>query len=477
MGQLIDQAALRRTLTDPAAWSHAWQTRKLRHYQIEPARAVAAAVARRDGTHIVWYFSRQSGKDETLGQLIAFLLTRYQHAGGSIVVVAPTQVPQAAITRDRTIAALRTAAPTAKLTRIRDSYIVWIRNAEARFLSIDGNIRGQTASLLLVGNEAQDLTTDRWDPVAAPFTASTNAPSLFVGTAWRADSLIGRERRAAAGSPDRLWLVDWTAVEKELPAYGDHVRERMAQLGEQHPFIRSEYMLEEIDEEQRLFGPARLAQLQGEHERIRRPIDGETYAALVDIAGSDETSDGLQLIGASSERSRDSTAVTIVRLLTDGARPRYETVDRMHWTNHRISEVNDQLADLCRLWHLRFLVVDATGIGQGTYSYLARSAPKATRIVPFTFTAKSKSDLGWSIISMIDTGRLKEYTHDQAPDTREHYAQLSMIEHEVLPGPGRLLRWSVPIAKGHDDSVMSMALIAHLDTIDLTPRIARGSSA
>lgn len=471
---------LRATLTDPVAWSHGWQKRKLRRYQQGPARSVAASVAARDGHHHVWYFSRQSGKDETLAQLIAYLLTRYQQTGGSVIVIAPTQIPQAAISRDRTLAALRQAHPTRRITRIRDGYIISVGQASASFLSIDGNIRGQTASLLLVANEAQDITTTRWDPVAGPMTASTNAPTLFVGTAWKADSLIGRERRAAeraqlSDGQQRLWNVTWSQVAEELPAYGDHVRQRIAELGDHHPFIRSEYELEEIDEGQRLFGAARLAQLEGSHQRLRRPADGALYAGLIDVAGSDETTYNPELVQAQSESRRDSSALTIVQVLTDGPRPRYQVVDRRLWTNRPLSELNDQIADLCRMWHLRYLVIDATGIGHGLYSSLRKSTPTGTTVEPFTFTAKSKSDLGWSLISMIDTGRLKDYAHDQEPETTAVYEQLSRIEHEVMSGPGRLLRWSVPAGKGHDDLVMSLALIAHLDTLSLTSRVARGT--
>jgi hypothetical protein len=45
----------------------------------------------------------------------------------------------------------------------------------------------------------------------------------------------------------------------------------------------------------------------------------------------------------------------------------------------------------------------------------------------------------------------------------------------VLPGPGRLLRWSVPAARGHDDLLVSAALTARLDRVDWRERVARGS--
>jgi hypothetical protein len=84
-------------------------------------------------------------------------------------------------------------------------------------------------------------------------------------------------------------------------------------------------------------------------------------------------------------------------------------------------------------------------------------------------------------MAMIDSGRFLEYRDDSARDgpaamvTREYRAQLRATAFEVLPGPGNLLRWSVPEREGHDDLVVSAALAAVLDRCDLRPRVAKGS--
>ncbi len=58
--------------------------------------------------------------------------------------------------------------------------------------------------------------------------------------------------------------------------------------------------------------------------------------------------------------------------------------------------------------------------------------------------------------------------------TADYYAQLRATTYEVLNGPGNVLRWSVPARDGHDDLVISAALTAVLDGLNLRPRIARG---
>src|SRR6476619_4324317 len=95
-------------------------THRLRNYQIGPAQAIAESVTERLGRQFAVVFSRQAGKDEALAQLIAWLLTRYQVAGGTIVVAAPTRTPQANITRDRVLDRLQRSALTVGKTRTRD---------------------------------------------------------------------------------------------------------------------------------------------------------------------------------------------------------------------------------------------------------------------------------------------------------------------------------------------------------------------
>src|SRR5918995_4320685 len=168
---------------------------RLRGYQLGPARAIAESITERLGRQFAVVFSRQAGKDELLAQLIAWLLTRYQLIGGTIVVAAPTRTPQANITRDRVLDRLQRSALTAGRVRARDGYIVEVGQASARFLSADegANPRGQTASLLLVANEAQDIDPAIWDARFDPMAASTNATPVFMGTVCDRNGLLHRQ--------------------------------------------------------------------------------------------------------------------------------------------------------------------------------------------------------------------------------------------------------------------------------------------
>lgn len=464
----------------------------LRSYQLDVARAVAGSVMATRGDSFAAVFSRQSGKDEALAQLCAFLLSRYRLTGGSIVVATPALRPQGLIARDRLLARLDTPL-TRGAVRVREGVIVEVGRASVRYLSAarGANSRGNTAGLLLVANESQDIEPDVWDAVFAPMAASENATTLFLGTVWTSDTLLARQMRMlrdreAEDGQKRLFRVDWREVSRHVPGYGTYVRRQIEELGADHPFIRTEYELRELDGDGRLFPPDRIAMLDGGyppmHQRDANDPDGVEYALLIDVAGEVEA--GIE--GEALRRTmpwRDSTAMTVVRVIPhpEGTRPvRYEIVARYLWTGVSHTRLHRQIVNLATtVWKARKIVIDATGIGAGLASFLQASLGE--RVVDrFIFSSASKSRLGWDFLSLIDAGRLTTFDPAQAGDPEQQRLdrlfreQMAACRYNVLPGPGRLLRWSVEDPLLHDDLLISAALAAVLDTVDWRPRMALG---
>src|SRR5690606_24597334 len=136
------------------------------------------------------------GKDELLAQVLAALLIRYSRRGGTIVVAAPTRRPQAQISRDRLWNRLISNPYLASISSACDATIA-IGKARVTFVSAatTANARGQTADVLLVANEAQDIDADVWDAVFDPMAASANAATLFMGTVWSGTTLLARQMR------------------------------------------------------------------------------------------------------------------------------------------------------------------------------------------------------------------------------------------------------------------------------------------
>ena len=118
------------------------------------------------------------------------------------------------------------------------------------------------------------------------------------------------------------------------------------------------------------------------------------------------------------------------------------------------------------------LVVAATGVGAGLASFLGKALGE--RVVPVVFSPKLKSDLGWSFVGVIETGRYHDYQDDSEPVTRQFWHEVEHCQYQVRPGPAHSISWGVweapaydgLIAYGHDDLLISAAMCALLDDYD-----------
>lgn len=194
----------------------------------------------------------------------------------------------------------------------------------------------------------------------------------------------------------------------------------------------------------------------------------------MDAAGASETEADPSYLLGSPDPHRDATALTIVELTHNAAgQPEYLVANRFLWTNYRQTELYPAIMHLVHEWRPLRIVVDATGIGAGLTSFLAQALGE--RVIPFIFSAKSKSDLGWRFLSICHSGRFHDHTRDGTPEQAQFWREVAECRYEVLPGPGHLLRWGAPsggrTAGGptHDDALLSAALVAALDTDPLAP--------
>ena len=234
--------------------------------------------------------------------------------------------------------------------------------------------------------------------------------------------------------------------------------------------------------------------LQGDHSRRFSADPERRYALLIDVAGEDETV--MRPGFFDPEARRDATAVTVVDIgprdrrwrggSNGGDLPVYRVVDRMAWTGERNSDLHERLVSLAQeTWKASVVVIDSTGVGAGLASFLAgtlgtpnRDGRPAIDVVPFLFTSRSKSSLGWNFTALIDHGRFKEYREsapagsDEALVTDVYWSQLSSIHYEIADGPGKSMKWEAK--HGHDDLVMSAALVSELESLKVVSRQACG---
>lgn len=480
----------------------------LRSYQQSVALAIVESVIEGRGDTIVVMFPRQSGKNELQAQVESYLLMLFFMANAEIVKISPTWKPQSHNAMRRLERVLSKNFFTKFNWKKESGYIYRVGTARIFFLSgsQEANIVGATASTLLEVDEAQDVLVAKFDKDIAPMAASTNATRVFWGTAWNSRTLLARELRAAreaerrdalAGRPvrQRVFVITADEVAAEVPAYGKFVAEQIAKLGRDHPMVRTQYYSEEIDAEGGMFPARRLALMQGSHPRQTAPSaqSGRIYALLIDVAGEDEamrTDEGADAhvglrAGSLANPRRDSTALTVVEVDLSSLKdpvlraPTYRVVDRRSWIGVRHSTLYAQIRALVEHWVARHIVIDASGVGAGLASFLDRAFPN--RVIPFVFNAATKSNLGWDFLTIVETGRFKDYATEESQRSAFNL-QLSYCQMETLPGPDRRMKWGVPEGTSggqdldsspgqagkliHDDWVLSAALCAVLDSLE-----------
>lgn len=423
--------------------------------------------------------SRQAGKNELSGQLEAYLMNLYYRCGGQIVKASPTFKPQTVNSILRLTDRLDNRWNRRHFRR-REGYMVELGKARTLFFSAGpkSNVVGATADVLLECDEAQDVSADKWYKDFTPMAASTNATRVLWGTAWTSDTLLATtiqalERMQAQDGRRRVFKYNADQVGAEVPAYAKYVAGEVKRLGRNHPLIKTQYFLEEIDAQGGLFGPLRRALMRGEHQRRHEPEPGKRYALLLDVAGEDETAGDPLQRAMLEQPKRDATALTVVEVQIEyGKLPHYRVVDRKLWLGTKHTSLHSQLVALTSHWNAAWVVVDATGVGAGLASFLTKALGE--KIIPVIFSHRVKSDLGWDFVGIVETGRYRDYVADETPETQQFWYEVEACQYQVRKGPGQLLSWGVwespgydgLIAYGHDDLLIAASLCATLDKLD-----------
>lgn len=452
---------------------------KLRWYQEGIPRAIIESVWEKAGRTFVVMLPRQSGKNELQAQIEAYLLLSLCALDAELVKASPTWKPQSINAMRRLERVLSRNLITKAYGWTKESgYIYRIDNARIYFLSggDSANVVGATANELLQCDEAQDVGVNKWDKDFAPMAASTNATRVFWGTAWTSKTLLARERKAAEKEEEedgikRVWILTAEDVAKEVPAYGEHVAGQVKKMGRNHPLIRTQYFSEEIDAKSGMFPDERIALMQGSHPKLTEPVIGRLYAMCIDVAGEDEGALGEDQIIELENPARDSTSLTLfdVDLSSlppdEKGAPTYRTVRRFNWVGEKHTKIYQQIRLIADEWDVQYIVVDSTGVGHGLASFLEKIYPG--RVIPYLFTTRSKSDLGWGFLAVIETGRFKECVDGDS----EFWLQVTHCQSEVLAGQNQTIRWGVPDGTRdqltgeliHDDELISTALCSALD--------------
>jgi hypothetical protein len=446
----------------------------LRSYQADAGRAIIDSVLNRRGHTITVVMARQAGKNELSAQIELYLMLRHQRLSVDAVKCAPTFEPQAVISMRR----LRSLIARAEITEaaVPDTRAVRIGGTRVVFLSAEpgANVVGHTADFLLEVDEAQDVDADKFDREFRPMAAPSGATTVYYGTPWDGSTLLERavqhnlELQRKDGV-QRHFQADWIDVAAYNPAYARFVEAERQRLGENHPLFLTQYALQPVAGAGRLFTAAQRAQLQGRHARQYAPREGETYVAGLDIGGQ------------ANGGPNDATVLTIARATEAPAgaivrEPSLEVVEHIALTGVPHDELIARLADvLGRVWSVRRVVVDASGLGE-TIARLLQRALGEDVVQAFKFTGESKSRLGYGLLAAVNGGRLKTYAADGSPEHAAFWREIEVAR--VAYRSAQQMSFFVAPADGHDDYLASLALVVEAAKDALPqPRIARGRVA
>jgi hypothetical protein len=438
-------------------------------YQVEIADAIIDSIIGNKGINFTVMLARQMGKNETSAILESYLLCAYE--SGTIIKGAPTFVPQITNSRLRLLSMLDNdftrdriwksyghmigLAPSAKEARNQKGPRIAFYSTQE-----ESNVVGATASLLLEIDEAQDVSPSKFSKDFRPMASTTNATTILYGTAWAEDTLLAMTKAhnielEQQDGIKRHFEYTWRELAKYNDNYRKFVESEIARLGPEHITIRTQYELQPISGAGFLLNELQRHMIKGQHSWQYGPEDFEFYVASMDVGGEEQRAKQGEEI---KNNKRDSTVITIARVgMNDLGLPALEVVHHQWWTGKDFLEQYAMTIELCEIWSVHKLVVDRTGLGNQMSSMLTTKLGEE-RVVPFNFSRPSKSELTYHFLSLVNTGRLKIYAPDDAPQDvySECWKQLKLARY-TIPGEGLLSMMVLP-SDGHDDFLISVAL-------------------
>jgi hypothetical protein len=454
---------------------------KLRPYQQEVARAVIDSIQGGKGLTLSVEMARQGGKNELSAHLEVLLLTLYMAQGGSLVKCSPTFKPQTIISMQRLKERLDEFGFDG-IYHTEMGYITILGLARVVFLSAEesASVVGHTADILLEIDESQDVNKEKYTKEFRPMGSSTNVTTVHYGTTWDDSTLLEEVKQInleleKKDGVKRHFRYDWQEIAKYNPDYQRYVEAERVRLGDEHPLFRTQYLLLPIRGGGGFLTRQQIVLMMGTHTRLKEPQGKLTYIAGIDLAGEREETREAALMAAKPKL--DSTVITIAEVdMSTPQRsqaflnePILRVTEQYQWTGIPHSTLYPQIVDILKKWDCKRVMVDSTGIGQPVASFLRKEL--GSRVIPFTFTQKSKSDMGFELLSFVNNSRLKLYRGDGSSEYQETMLQLERARSQYRPN--QTMNFYVDSSEGHDDFLMSLALVVE-GARDFSPRAAKG---
>lgn len=469
------QAFIERLIDGIIEFMHILVGHELHPYQITPARRMIESVLINDGEEITILMSRQSGKSETVADVVAALLVLLPRLaeqfpdfenlkkfkrGFWVGIFAPTD-EQADTIFSRTVS--RLTADHA-LDLLLDPELDDLPEGKGKLVKLKKSgsfCRMQTAHPrakiesksyhLLIVDEAQHadehVVRKSIHPMGAYYNASLvklGTPDVKKGDFYKAIQL-NKRRQTKRGAKQNHFEYDWKACARYNPNYRKYVTKELERLGEDSDEFRLSYALEWLLER----GMFVTQSIMEELSDTRMDLVKSWFKSPV-------------LVGIDPARRIDSTVLTVVWV--DWDRP-----DEFGYYDHRIlnwlelrgddwEEQYFKICDFLQYYDVLGIGVDSQGVGDAVAQRLARLLPRA-EVHALKSNRPDQSERWKHLMELIQRRMVVWPGSARAKRTKVHQRFMQQMQdlEKHYEGPHLLAR-APEEAEAHDDYPDSLAL-------------------
>lgn len=464
---------------------------ELRPYQDPLARRIIESIIIEDAEEITALFSRQSGKSETVCNVVATLMVLLPRLailfpetlgkfkdGFWVGVFAPVEGQAETLfgrivdrlTSDRAVQLL--SDPEIDDRPIGQSRAIRLKKSGSTCLMMTANPRAKIESKtfhLAVIDEAQDCDDLVVSKSISPMLSSTGGTIVKTGTPTTRKGdfyrtiQYNKRRQTMHGRRRNHFEADWKVVAKYHPTYGKTVRKQMARMGEDSDEFQLSYCLRWLLERGMFTTSAMMEELGDKSQEVVRQYHRTPVVVGIDPA-----------------RKLDSTVVTVVWV--DWDRP-----DEFGFFNHRVlswlelrgddwEEQYFQIVNYLANYDVLAIGVDAGGVGDAVAQRLALLMPRANLFA--VGSSPSEQSKRWKhLMALMQRGKVGWPAHAKTRQLRtwRRFLQQMLDCEKVFQGPNILVK-APDEAEAHDDYVDSLAIACSM-TLDLTmPEVQVSSS-
>jgi len=466
----------------------------LHAYQKPLARRVIESVIINDGEEITALASRQSGKTETVSDVLATLMVilpllakLYPDLLGKfkeglwVGMFAPTE-SQAETLFGRTVTRLtseralevlgdpeidettkRVGGVTRQIRLMRSGSTITMMTANPR-----AKIESKSFHVIVIDEcqEADDFTVSKSiSPMLAYYAGTmikTGTPTTSKNNFYRAIQL-NKRKATGRGAKQNHFQWDWKDVSKVNPDYQKFIKKEMLRIGEDSDEFQMSYNCKWLLERGMFVSSTVMDEL------------GDTSQELVKVWHKTPV-----VVGIDPARKMDSTIVTVVWV--DWDRP-----DEFGYFDHRVlnwlelqgddwEEQYFQIVNFLSNYDVLAIGVDANGVGDAVAQRLKVLMPRA-EVMPLTSSPTEQSKRFKHLQALIQRRSLSYPNHAKTRRLRVHKRFIQqMTDAEVhFKGPN----FSVAAPKesyAHDDFVDSLAIACSLTQELVMPEIQSTSS-